>query len=146
MDVSHVLAKLFGIYFLIVGLFLVLKKRELRSVTQNLAQNPGLVVTNGALSLLLGLLILLIHPVWELNWKGFITFVCGALAIVVGIIRMFFFGRLGAFAERAVSGNRPIYFGILLILVGLWLTYMGFTAPITKARISYFDLFFGAST
>lgn len=128
MDVSHLLAKLFGVYFLIIGCFLILKKRKLRSISQNFVQNPSLVVTNGVLSLLLGLLILFIHPIWELNWKGFITFVCGVLAIVVGLIRMFFFGRLGGFVDRVISGNRPIYFGALLILVGLWLTYMGFTA------------------
>lgn len=127
MEISYILAKLFGIYFIVMGLFLILKRNELRIISQNMAQNPALVVTNGVLSFLFGLLILLVHPILELSWRGFITVVCGGLPVLVGLARMFFFGRLAPIAEKGISGQRPIIFGVLLIVAGLWLFAMSST-------------------
>ncbi len=125
MELSIFLAKLLGIYLLIIAADLLFRRHELEGAVKDFASSKGLLVFSGSLSLLLGLAIVIAHPVYQMNWQGFITFV-GYLLILRGLWRIAFPTRL---QKKLVSCFHRGYWGILLILVvlGAYLTYLGFT-------------------
>lgn len=125
MELSLLLARLFGFYFLIVGCFWILRRNYMPQVFHDYYKSPALVVVTGILSLLIGLLILLVHPVFEWNWRISITLI-GILSTFVGLMRLFVrdFGK-----ERAVNLlHAPAYhvLGVVMILIGLFLAYHGY--------------------
>lgn len=130
MDLSIFLAKFFGLYMIITGLYLIVRRDQLRFVVQNLVTSPALVTVSGVLALMLGLLIVLIHPVWTLDWRGAITFLFGAVPVAQGIMRLFFFDHIRPWTERAMTGYGPYYIGGISLLLGLLFTYIGFAHPI----------------
>ena len=129
MDLSYFLAKYFGVYMIIAGLWMIVRRDHLRAVVQNMVDNPALVMFSGALAFLMGWLVVLIHPVWIMDWKGAITLLFGVLPMAKGIIRMFFFDQVRPWIERFVMGHGPLIEAIITILLGAYFAYMGFLPP-----------------
>ncbi len=69
MDLSYFLAKYFGVYMIIAGLWMIVRRDHLRAVVQNMVDNPALVMFSGALAFLMGWLVVLIHPVWTMTGR-----------------------------------------------------------------------------
>lgn len=129
MESSIFFAKLLGLYLLIVAADLFLRRREIEGAVRDFAASKGLLVFSGSISLLLGLTVVITHPVYQWNWQGLVTLL-GYLLIVRGSMRIAFPTRI---QKRLVSIFRRRYWGILLILLilGAYLTYSGFTATMT---------------
>lgn len=125
MDLSVFLAKWFGIYFLIIAAIWLLRKREFESEVTVMTTNTSLIVFTGILQLLIGLAIAISHPIVELSWRGLITLL-GYFALIQGIIRVAFPDKVkNTFAKIIRSGE--IFIPIILIVLGAFLTYSGFT-------------------
>lgn len=126
MELSIFLAKLLGLYFLIVAAVLVLRKEEFKVTVAEIVASRGLLAYSGVMSLLLGLAIVIAHPVFEFNWKGLIT-LFGLLLIVRGFVRLSFPGFVKKRA-LALFNKRYLVLVLILLVAGLYLTYSGFTA------------------
>ncbi len=124
MDLSLFLAKLLGLYLLIVALDLLLRRKELESAVKDFASSKGLLVFSGSISLVLGLAIAIGHPIFELSWRGLIT-LFGYLLILKGVMRMAFPSHLQKKIVFLFQKRYWIMFFILIIL-GIYLTYSGF--------------------
>ncbi len=135
MDLSILLAKFFGLYMIITGLYLIVRHDQMRFVVQNLVTNPALITFSGVLALMLGLLILLIHPVWTLDWRGAITVLFGVIPVLQGIMRLFFFDQIRPWAERSMTGNGPYYAGAVMLLIGAIFAHIGFWGPYHLAHM-----------
>ena len=126
MLLSIFLAKLLGIYMLIAAAEIVLRRREVEGVLKDLSHSKGLLAYTGSISLLLGLVIVLSHPVYDKDWRGLITLI-GYVLILRGIIR-------SGFPTHYQKNFIPFFhhkfraFFLILLVVGIYLTYMGFTA------------------
>lgn len=125
MELSLYLAKLLGLYFLIVALDMLFRRKELEGAVKDFASSKGLLLFSGAFSLIAGLAIVIGHPVFEPNWHGLITLL-GLLFILKGIARFAFPSR---FQKRMVSFFHRRYWLLFLIMlvVGAYLTYSGFS-------------------
>jgi hypothetical protein len=126
MELSIYLAKLIGLYVLIVAADLIFRRHEIKAAVKDFCSSTGLVVFSGALSLLMGLAIVIAHPVYESGLEGSIT-VLGYLIILRGVWRMVFPSRI---KKHMAACFRKGYWSIVLIMValGIYLTYSGFTA------------------
>ncbi len=124
MDLSLFLAKLLGLYLLIMALDLLFRRHELEGAVKDFAASKGLLVSSGSMSLLLGLAIVISHPVYTGDWRGLITLI-GYLLILRGIMRVAFPSRI---QKRLVTFFHQGYWVILLIIfvLGIYLTYTGF--------------------
>jgi hypothetical protein len=124
MELSIFLAKLLGLYLLIVAAELLLRKDEIAGAVKDFASSKGLILFSGSISLLLGLAIVIAHPIYEANWQGLITFL-GYLLVLRGVWRMAFPSRM---QKKMVSCFEQGYRGIFLIflILGVYLTYLGF--------------------
>lgn len=125
MAVSLFLAKLLGLYMLIVALIALLRKDQFKSVMRSIISSEGLIAILGILSLISGLAILIGHPIWEFSWRGLITLI-GALAVIQGIWRFAFASLIQEkFTMDKFEKARWIMI-IVLGIIGIFLTYMGF--------------------
>ncbi len=126
MELSLFFAKLLGLYMLIIAADLLLRRHELEGAVKDFASSKGLLVLSGSLSLLLGLAIVIAHPIYELNWRGLVTLL-GYLLILRGAIRTAFPSRL---QKRLVSVFKHGYWAIFVVILvlGIFLTYAGFTS------------------
>jgi hypothetical protein len=124
MELSVFLAKLLGVYMLIVAVELILRRHEFEGAVRDFASSKGLIVFSGSVSLILGLAVAIGHPIYEFNFRGLITLI-GYLLILRGIWRMAFPSRLQKrMATCFHQGYRECL--ILLIILGVYLTYTGF--------------------
>lgn len=123
MDVSEFLAKLLGLYFIIVALIWMFRKKPFEDAAKEVFSGGGFLILSGAFSLLFGLAIVIDHSIWELNWKGLITLI-GYLTIVKGVMRLAF-PLQSKKAITKVMKQRHLLILTLLIL-GIYLSYNGF--------------------
>jgi hypothetical protein len=126
MELSMFLAKLLGVYMLIVAAELILRRHEFEGAVRDFASSKGLIVFSGSVSLILGLAIAIGHPIYEFNFRGLITLI-GYLLILRGIWRMAFPSRVQKkMAACFHQGYKE--FLIIMIILGVYLTYIGFNA------------------
>lgn len=124
MELSLFLAKLIGIYFLIIAAVFLLKKQEMETVIGEILASKGLLVYSGVLSLLLGLMIVIAHPIFTADFRGLITLL-GYIFIIRGLARLLFANQLKKKAHN-IFKRRYWLIVIILIALGLYLTYSGF--------------------
>ncbi len=94
-------------------------------VIKDLAKHISIGVFGGALDLIIGLLIVLQHNIWSVDWIGLIT-LFGWLALAEGIALLFFPKVYIKWVEKLSDNlmNVMIFVGLL---IGIYLAYMGFT-------------------
>jgi hypothetical protein len=125
MAVSLFFAKLLGVYLLIAGLVLALRKEFFQRALTSFLESSALLFFSGMMSLLFGLLILFAHPVFGFNWRLWITLL-GILAVFKGILRLFMTEKEKTWLITFWQGKKIGYAGYLMILLGLYLAYHGF--------------------
>ncbi|WP_179336698.1 hypothetical protein [Winogradskyella ludwigii] len=118
MDNSLFLAKFWGWYLLIFFLILSLNPKRIKQIFDDLADQKFLITT-AFIGILIGLLNILFHNIWELNYKLIITLI-GWFALIIGLA-LFSFpkGTVTWLAYINVKLVQVIY--TLLFLVGIYL-------------------------
>lgn len=127
MEISLFLAKVLGLYCVIAGVFLFVKPDFWRSVIADFQRIPALVALSGSLSLILGLLIVVSHNFWEWSWVVVIT-ILGWITLIRGLLALFLPEKIQAFANSIKESHTLNYFGIVSIVVGIFLLYHGYFA------------------
>lgn len=89
MEVSIFLGRALGIYLLIVGLSMLFNYRVFFNSFQQWNEQPGVITLTAFLSIMLGILMVLVHNVWVLDWRLVITLLAW-LTLIKGIIRLNF--------------------------------------------------------
>ena len=124
MALSMFLAKLLGIYMLIVAAELMFRHHEFEGAVKDFASSKGLIVFSGSVSLILGLAVVIGHPIYEFNFRGLITLI-GYLLIIRGIWRTAFPSNVQKkMADCFHRGYKEVL--LILIVVGLYLIYNGY--------------------
>lgn len=126
MALSIYLAKLFGLYFLIISFIFINRRKEVAKTLEDFFSNSGLMMTTGALNLLGGLALLIGHFHWCYNWQMFITLL-GVLMLAKGVLSILHPSLLINLSRKIVEEKKywRIYLSIIFVL-GLYLTLHGF--------------------
>lgn len=126
MDISLFLAQAFGMYFIVMGL-VMFRGNTLHEVITSFAQNKALKFFAGVFVLILGILLVLVHNVWEgPAWQVFIT-VMAWLTFLKGITYLLVPQSFYMALVRALNKNSVfVVGGIVMIVLGAWLAYVGF--------------------
>jgi len=125
------LSRLLGLFMLAMSLSLLLRGQELLAIMTALINDAPMLMNIGMAALLAGLAIVLSHNIWSggalpvvVTLFGWILLLRGLLLLMMPhetIVKIFEMTRFGDFVT--------VYAAIPLIL-GLYLTYAGFTASI----------------
>lgn len=124
MDISIFLAKVLGLYLIIMAIAVFVNIRKLSS-TINDDSLPFLFLS-GAISLIVGLLIIVSHNIWEADWKVLITLI-GWLAVIKAITRLVFPKHALKMIKRFLKNTRSCQISaVVMLILGAYLSYVGF--------------------
>lgn len=126
MELSLFLAKLMGIYMLMIaGFWLICKDRMDKSIRE-IISSRGLIIFSGVLSIIAGLAIVIGHPVWTFSWVVLITLL-GYMMIFKGVARFIVPERIQDRTVRILnSANGYLVISGILIVFGIFLAFHGF--------------------
>ena len=127
MIISLFLAKFLGLYMLIVSLAILVRRHFFITVIREYAASHAYMYVTGFLAVFVGLLIVLAHNIWVVNWFVLITII-GWLFLLKGLARIFFPEYCGKLLNK--WSNHPYFLtvvAILTLLISLYLIYFGFT-------------------
>lgn len=126
MDLSIFLAKLFGIYFILLAIIYIFKKNEVRDLIKGIRDNRVMISFIGYLQIIAGLAIIITHNIFSLDFRGVIT-IFGYWLIVEGILYIVLPKKTLRKIINTFS-NTFWYAGgsIIAIILGVYLVLNGF--------------------
>lgn len=125
METSIYLAKLMGPIFLVLGLGVVMNQSYFRGVAREISGSPALFFVTGMISLVIGGIIAILHPVWT-GWPIVITLIAW-LMILRGVMRAVLPSHAHRVVDRiAANPNVETATGLGLLALGAYLTGMGY--------------------
>ena|SRR5665213_3347243 len=125
MPLTYFLAQIIGLFCLIIGLSL-LQKRVFVEVVDSLLTSRGLMYIVGIISLILGLLVVLTHNIWNGGTLALVITLIGWAMILKGTFALFLsHDTLTSLVHSSKLKKHPWVFGIVLLLIGMYLTYAG---------------------
>jgi len=117
-DISVFLAKFWGWYLIIFFLVLSFNPKRIKQIINNV-RDEKFVLLVSFLAIVIGLLNILFHNVWEPNWKLIIT-LFGWIALLEGIALFTFPKRFVPMVEMInIKFVQSLY--VLLLFIGLFL-------------------------
>jgi len=119
MDTTLVLAKVFAIYFVVSGLFLIFKGKSLPLILKDFYDHPAVGYLTGTILLFLGLLLVLQNNIWDGSWRMLVT-VFGWLALGKGLAYLFFPKFLSDIPVRRLR-SLMVVSGVVLVAAGGYL-------------------------
>ena len=125
MDVSIFLAKVAGLYMVIVSLILLVNPDDYKTRAKKFLQDEMLTLLAGPFTLIIGLLIVVAHNVWVMGWPVIIT-IFGWLGTIKGVIFLLFPHATVAKFRTLIDKVNMRVVGIIYLLIGLFLCYKGF--------------------
>lgn len=124
MELSIFLAKLMGLYLVLVSVAFWLNRRKLSRIIQEFTNNVSLTLFSGAMLVILGLAVVLKHNVWVADWRVIVT-ILGWATLLKGLLRVFAPEKIPQLAVKSESAFSVIF--LVAFALGAYLTYIGFT-------------------
>lgn len=122
-NISIFLAKFWGWYLIIFFLILSLNPKRIKQIFEDLKDQKFLIIT-AFIAIIIGLLNILFHNIWEDSWTIVITFI-GYISLLIGL-------SLFVFPDRTINWINIINIKflqllyMLLFLVGVFLLNMAY--------------------
>jgi hypothetical protein len=125
-QLTFYLAKLLGLYFLIIGISIIFKTSHYQKSMKELSTSEALMMLISIMPLVVGLSIILGHNLWVKSWPVIITII-GWLIFLVGLIRLFWYKKvMKIISKKADHKSFLVTMGVIVTLIGAGLTYLGF--------------------
>lgn len=124
--ISNYLAEILGISIAIISLSLLIREKNIKIVFNAILNDTGLFIS-GAISLVVGIAIILAHNLWVKDWRVIITII-GWMALLKGLVRLFMPEKCEAMLKKCENSPFLPYGLVVAVFIGLILTYFGFTA------------------
>ena len=105
-NISIFLAKFWGWYLIIFFVILTFNPKRIRQIFSDLKDEKFLITTS-LVAIIVGLLNILAHNIWEPNWKLIITLI-GWIALFIGLALFVFPKRTVAFLELIINVIKSI--------------------------------------
>ena len=127
MNRSAFLAKLIGLYCLLVGLFMLARKDTMLTAVTELVHDPPAVLILGMALLTIGLAIVLAHNVWSGGLAPVLVTVIGWLTLLKGFVLLFLSPDGLVAYMQAIHYEQLFYvFAAIVLVIGVYLTWAGF--------------------
>ncbi|MES2219083.1 MAG: hypothetical protein V4501_11815 [Pseudomonadota bacterium] len=125
MDISKFLSKVIGFYLIIVTSAMLLNIHQFTNNVANLMNDAPLLFITGVFTLVLGLLMVVSHNIWEWNWRVVIT-IFSWIALLKGIGILFYPQMMNKSAFFLIEHTSIAYLGAVCdLVIGIILCYFG---------------------
>lgn len=122
-NTSIFLAKFWGYYLIIFFVILTFNPKRIKQIFDDLKDDKFLIVTS-FIAIIIGLLNILFHNIWVLNWELIITLI-GWMSLFIGLSLFIFPKRTVIFLEYFnIKFVQVIY--TMLFFIGLFLLNMAY--------------------
>lgn len=112
---------------------LIVRGHSMRVVIHEFFKNPALIILAGSISLILGLLFVLAHNVWEWSWRLLVTLL-SYIVLIRGIIHLYLPEWIKEMAHKHFEHVQSFrILGLILAILGVFLivcTFFENTPPI----------------
>ena len=126
MATSIFLAKLLGPILLVAGIAMLVNRKELDALAQEILRSRVLFFLLGLIDLAIGLAIVLTHNVWVADWRLVITLL-GWLLMVRGAVRMLIPDQIKPLGTKLLRNPNVVTGSLAVpIVLGLVLSYFGY--------------------
>ena len=122
MDITLLVAKIFGIYLVVSGLFLIFKGRTVPHLLKDFFDHPATVYLTGIILIFLSSMYLIQYNVWDGTWKSLVTLFAW-LVMLKGVIYIFAPRILEEKTIKKFKGLFGVY-GLIAVVVGLYLFFL----------------------
>jgi uncharacterized protein YjeT (DUF2065 family) len=131
---TRVAARIVGPILLLAGAVVIARMDDIVLLVPGILSDGPLAFVTGMFTLICGVVLFAFHH----HWKGLPAIVISLLAvttIIRGVILMFAPSIIAGLAHAALSGAGPalIIAGLIALLIGAWLTFVGWFAKPTAA-------------
>jgi hypothetical protein len=126
MDVTIVLAQIFGILFAVLGLSMVVNRKGMSAAMTEMSQNPGFLWVLGFIALAMGTVFVVLSNTWTSGLLALIVTVIGWLILIKGVFILWFPNAAAALYRKCNTGSMLVWWGIIAFIIGLVLLYKGF--------------------
>ncbi len=126
-ETSIFLARVIGLVSVISAAAVMARYKENLELEEEAVKSPLLAYLSGFLIMILGVVLVVTHQVWTLDWRGLIT-VLGWMVLFKGIGRIFFPNAVRRMIEQKKTNKKFILGEIAVLIIGLYLVYYGFFA------------------
>jgi hypothetical protein len=124
------LARLFGLFMIVVALWMLVDEPGLRAIIDALVQDRPATLLLSLICLGSGLAVVLGHQVWSGGIAPVLVTVLGWILLIRGVLLLFLPPNLLGSLANALAGPAWLYpVGIVALGLGLILTYAGFRSP-----------------
>ena len=125
MDLSIFLGQVISIYFTVMGLGLFINKEEMLKAVREFAGANASLVFYGAIVLIMGLMMVLSHNIWDGTWRVIVTLV-GWSATTKGAMAMLFPKMLKSMSGAFIKTSMVSFVGMLVLALGVFLALQVF--------------------
>lgn len=121
-----IIAKIIGIYMLVVGLAILAQPKRFKAMYKDMLKQTSLLFYGGIMALLFGAVIVSFHNVWVFSWPVFIT-ILGWWGVIKGAgLLLWTDGFIDLFKPMMkLPENGFRIMGAIATLLGLFFTYQG---------------------
>ena len=126
MDITLFLAQIMGVYFLVVGAGVLMNPARMRNAMDEAKQSYILPYFDGAIALVIGLLIVLTHNIWDGLLASLVSIV-GWVAVLEGVLMLTLPQKtISVMMQKFVGANLGRFIGVVSVAIGLYFIYSGF--------------------
>lgn len=122
------LSRLIGLYCIVVGLSMMTRRQAMLGTVNGLLQNPSMMLILGVIALGAGLAMVLAHNIWSGGTLAVVVTIIGWLTLIKGLLFLFLSPETeaGVFLGQLHFQQLFYFYGGILLLLGIYLTYIGF--------------------
>lgn len=126
MEISFFLAKVLGLYMLIVGVGMVFDASRFRPLALEMLGQPPLLFLSDIISLIVGILLVVSHNIWVMDWRVAIT-VIAWVSFILGAFRVIFPQFIVETSRKWAQSDAFYYLsGVATLVLGVIFCYHGF--------------------
>jgi len=118
MLIAIVLAHIFGICFIVLGLSMILNKNWTAVVVEEMANNQGILWLAGLITVTMGSIIVVLNNSWAFGLPLFMS-ILGWLTLLKGAIILIFPGSSISYYRKMNRGNIFVWGGVFVFILGL---------------------------
>jgi len=126
MDRSRFLGKVIGIYCILLSIAMFTQMQQFMDYVNRLLNDNPLMFVSGFFTLILGILLIVTHNIWQWSWRTLITLVAW-IVFLKGATIIFFPQFIDRLSMHFVQSTSFAYCAAGLdLILGLVLCYFGF--------------------
>jgi len=122
---SIFLAQVWGLYLLVMGVGILINTKSYKRAAEEIVKSPAMMMITGAMALMLGLVLIVVHTVIFLDWRLIITLL-GWLTLYKGVMRVIFPDTSTKMLKKMLTVKALKISAVVSIVLGIFLSFVGF--------------------